>query len=404
MKYCKVILLAGIFPDSQAEYIEHNSIGPMQNAADAFQKKLIEGLDQLLPNGLHVINLPFVGSYPKFFKSPYFPRTKQCINTSTTLEGHAFLTIRPLKIFSRFLSAFYSLMRTAPKDDTVLFVYSAHLPFVIASSLVRLINPSLKICLIIPDLPEFMGDGGRFYTFLKRLDSSIFYSVAKNFDYFIVLTKHMIEKMKVDPRKALVIEGIATPYSKSNQASHAVNPSTKVLLYTGTLALRYGVKQLIDAFQLVQLKNKELWICGDGDGREYIEAASRADFRIKYFGQVTREKAMALQNSASALINPRPPEGEYTKYSFPSKIMEYMASGRPVIMYKLAGMPDEYDPFYISPKTVGVNGLADCIEQVLHMNDAELSAFGKKARSFVLSTKNPLEQVKKILNFIKEND
>ena len=60
-------------------------------------------------------------------------------------------------------------------------------------------------------------------------------------------------------------------------------------------------------------------------------------------GQVSLNEARALQKTADVLVNPRLNEGEYTKYSFPSKTMEYLSTGRPVVCYKLDGIPDEYD-------------------------------------------------------------
>ena len=38
-------------------------------------------------------------------------------------------------------------------------------------------------------------------------------------------------------------------------------------------------------------------------------------------------------------VNPRQNNEEFTKYSFPSKTMEYLASGVPVVAYKLDGIP-----------------------------------------------------------------
>ena len=49
-----------------------------------------------------------------------------------------------------------------------------------------------------------------------------------------------------------------------------------------------------------------------------------------------------LQTRCDVLINPRPAEGEYTKYSFPSKTMEYLLSGSKVVMHRLDGIGDEY--------------------------------------------------------------
>ena len=56
---------------------------------------------------------------------------------------------------------------------------------------------------------------------------------------------------------------------------------------------------------------------------------------------------MILHKRATALINPRKPNSKITRFSFPSKNMEYLSSGTPMIGYKLDGIPSEYyDYFY----------------------------------------------------------
>lgn len=82
-----------------------------------------------------------------------------------------------------------------------------------------------------------------------------------------------------------------------------------------------------------------LEIYGDGDYRaELVELAAKHD-RIIYKGLVSRDVIVARQKQVALLINPRPSSYEYTQYSFPSKIMEYMLSGTPVLTTKLPGIP-----------------------------------------------------------------
>ena len=45
------------------------------------------------------------------------------------------------------------------------------------------------------------------------------------------------------------------------------------------------------------------------------------------------------------LVNPRPDNEEYTRYSFPSKNIEYLLTGKPVVAYLLSGMPEVYQDF-----------------------------------------------------------
>ena len=52
------------------------------------------------------------------------------------------------------------------------------------------------------------------------------------------------------------------------------------------------------------------------------------------------------------------------QYSFPSKTMEYLASGTPSIAYKLEGIPSEYYPFIIFPESNDVESLHNSILKV----------------------------------------
>ena len=78
--------------------------------------------------------------------------------------------------------------------------------------------------------------------------------------------------------------------------------------------------------------------------------------------------------------------------------MEYLVSGKPVIMYKLDGIPDEYDPFldYIagnSPRDIANKNV-----EVIEKTQAELDECGNRARQFVMKNKNHIVQAQKILS------
>ena len=75
--------------------------------------------------------------------------------------------------------------------------------------------------------------------------------------------------------------------------------------------------------------------------QEMIEL-SKKDPRIIYFGPMEREELLRLERRATLMVNPTPASWEFTKYFFPSKNMEFMASGTPTLMFKLACMPEEY--------------------------------------------------------------
>ena len=97
---------------------------------------------------------------------------------------------------------------------------------------------------------------------------------------------------------------------------------------------------------------------------------------IRYFGFVSQEEALSLQGRAATLINPRSPEGLYTRYSFPSKTLEYLRSGRPTLCYALEGIPEEYGQYLIYIQQSGADGIRQAVQEWLQKPAAEREARG----------------------------
>lgn len=392
-----LIFLGGIFTAKQHQFIENNSRGVVQNAADALQKKILMGLIQTYPASVTVLNLPFVGSYPRFFNLQTFPASRGEFFHSAPVVGQSFLNMRFIKSLSRLTSSFSGLLKTTLSRDAVVLIYSAHMPFLAAALVYRLIFRRIRICLILPDFPEFMSEGGWKYRAAKWVEARMFYAAARYVDRFVLLTRFMAERLKLENDRFTVVEGIASP---SVHVPLAASGPLRTFLYTGTLAARYGINELVAAFHAMSYRETELWICGEGDSRERVAAAAAEDPRIKFFGQVSRERAEELQRQAIILVNPRPPGGEFTKYSFPSKTMEYLAAGRPVVMHKLAGIPEEYFRFIINPDTADVRGLAAAMDRTASLSEDELASMGAAGREFVLTQKNTEAQGRKISDLL----
>lgn len=394
----RIFFLGGVFSKSQSEMILKNSVGVIQNAADSLQKSLIDGMDAISLDGVTVFNLPFVGSYPKRFKKVRFPAACESIGLHSRIIGGAFLNIVGIKFVSRFFSAMSMLRKNLSAGD-VLIIYSAHLPFLLAALIIRRFC-LYEICLILPDLPEYMGGQGFIYSLFKRLDCFIFYRLIRKIDYCVALTADMLEKIGFEPLRSLVVEGVASdPFEVDDQNRLTSDSERRSVLYTGTLSKRYGVVDLVKTFGESDI-DAELRICGEGDGKEEILEIAKTDKRIKYLGQLPRSEILSFQKQATVLINPRAPEGVYTKYSFPSKIMEYMASGRPVVMHRLPGIPRIYFEYCLTPDDSSSSALIECLRGAIDAPPEKLAEIGHLAREFVLREKKSSAQAEKIFQLI----
>lgn len=392
--------MGGTFFRDIEEYVIKNSQGVVQNAADAFQTNLLNGMSEVCSRPVIVLNFPFVGSYPKRFKKLFF---KDFFYKN--FYSYGFLNFTGVKLISRFLVAFKALKSHSIIDDDTILVYSIHLPFLAAVAIYKsLCARDLTVVLIVPDLPEFMDSGtSRVKTYLKKIQEKLLRNCYKYVDGYVFLTKHMYEKIPVSNPKFVVVEGVSAKISdlaSGANFSYPTNQAVKSVFYSGTLDERYGIKELITAVLLLPY-DVNLLICGDGDSKEFVQDAASQSNRITYLGQLSRREVLNIQGTVSLLINPRTNTGEYTKYSFPSKVIEYMSSGRPVLMYKLSGIPEEYYNYCYTIPSEGIESLTHALDDVLSLPKADLDYMGLRAKEFVFSEKSGFHQASKILCLIK---
>ena len=147
--------------------------------------------------------------------------------------------------------------------------------------------------------------------------------------------------------------------------------------------------------------NIELWLCGNGNAEEMIKDFSTKDSRIKFYGKVEHDKVLEMQHEASFLVNPRHSTEDFIKYSFPSKTMEYMASGTPVIMCRLGCLPEEYKKHLLFFEDESIEGFSSTMSRVLTMDPIALNELSYGAKNFILKNKTPDEQIGKVIRFLQ---
>ena len=396
-----IIYLTGLFTNSLYEEIKDNSIGSMQNAADVLQKNYLEGFikNEEVKN-IDVINLPYIGGYPGSYKKVYFvPSVKNESHDNVNITNVGFLNIKGIKNISRLIKSFFYIYKAAKlrKDkETHLICYSMHIPFLISCYLNSLLNNKLKYYIIIPDLPEYMQERKGLTEKLYKLINTISYFIVNRSDGISVITEQMKKKFNSN-LNSVVIEGIAA-LPKNIDINDVTKAEYKYILYSGTLDKRYGIRDLVDSYIISGIDNVKLIICGSGDDSKYVFEKSQQYTNIIYLGLVDRCKAVELQKNAYILVNPRGNDSDFTKYSFPSKTIEYMMSGVPVLMYKLDGIPNEYDELFLRINTK--QDFSDMIRFAVNLPDNELKAIGKKAQLFILKNKSSQVQTKKLISMI----
>lgn len=172
-------------------------------------------------------------------------------------------------------------------------------------------------------------------------------------------------------------------------------------MYAGGLFARYGLETLVQAVIKQDSSKCELRLYGSGAFLEELENNyCKNHSNIKYMGVALNSDVIKAELEADLLVNPRPTHEEFTQYSFPSKNIEYMSTGTPLVTTKLPDMPQEYYPFVFLLEDETVDGYSSIINNLLQLSDEDLLEKEKKAKDFVLSKKNNVEQTKRIKELI----
>lgn len=274
----------------------------------------------------------------------------------------------------------------------VLFVYSIRSAQLYAASKYKRTHPNVKVIQMITDLPQFMGSGSIGYKVAKKLATAVNYHLMNCVDGFALLSLAMAEHIPTRNKPVVQIEGIFD----SNSGSFPSVQKQRAILYSGNLGRRYGIIDLLDAFTKTSIDFK-LQICGVGDGADDVKRYAEKDSRIVFLGSLPRTEVLRLQSEASLLVNPRHKADAFTRYSFPSKTMEYMASGTPTLMSELDCLPEDYKQHLYLFDDESIEGMARKIEEICSKPQEDLDAFGKAASEFILKNKNAEAQVRKML-------
>ncbi len=396
-----VIFIGGIYPPDKEAEIRLNSKGGIDNASNNLQWAFLDGLDHY-SSSLKVVSMTPIRTYPHGYKKAIFKGSIFSHKPGSYDYSLGFINLPLLK----HLSIYFNLHKTLNtitnlNQETIIMIYGIHSPKLKAIYDLKRKMPEIKTCLIVPDLPQYMSESRNLiYRFFKSIDFFFIKKYLKKIDSFVLLSDYMADELRLENKPWTRVEGIFQPMEDLDIPIK--KEKHKTILYTGNIGQRYGIIALLEAFSLIKDENYRLWIRGNGSTKEYILESAKIDKRIKYFEEMTKKELFELQNRATVLINPVSAKEKFTKYFFPSKTIDYLASGTPTIMNRLSCIPKEYFDYVFVPMREDPEGLKDTIVAVCSKDQAELNEFGKRASQFILMNKNPITQVGKIYEMINK--
>jgi glycosyltransferase involved in cell wall biosynthesis len=374
-------------------------------AGNLWQLRLLAALGECGLTCTSILSVRPVASFPRLRRLWFSSADRKL---SEDLDAHylAFANLGPVKALTLALSNFIGIVcwgwRHRTEKYKFVLTYNVSAPNGLSTLLgARIVHA--KAFAVVADLPV-PGHGIVPGTLARRVDFWLQTKSLPKFDGLIVLTEDIARDF-APATPFLRMEGaIDGPLMESlGDAPQLGTDRSFVLMYAGLLNAFDGIPLLLEAFSSLPGNNYRLIIVGKGPEQAKVEGEARRDPRILYKGYVTHEEVLELYSTADLLINPRPSGPLSARYVFPSKLIEYLASGRPVLTTATADVVEEYGRFAYVLRDETPQGLATAIEKVASLPEEERLGLGRAARQHMLKDKTWKVQGERVTGFIRKH-
>lgn len=347
---------------------------------------------------VQLLSAESVSNYPALRRVVFRPRRFMVQGVPGQTLG--FVNLLGAKHLTRFLSCLLTGTRTLHATrPRVLLIHGLHSPFLWYGALARRLLGVATVVILTDPPGVVLPTDGTLSTALKAIDVPIVRAALRQADGVVALTAGLAEEFAAGlPR--MIMEGIFVPpeIGDGGMPSSPDSGRRPKIIYAGGLTVDYGVERLVNAMlqwdrgTSPTLPRPVLQCFGKGSLARSIELAAKTSDTIGKPRFLSRAEIWQAYRGADLLIQPRPSDHPAARLSFPSKLLEYMASGTPVLTTRLAGIPAEYEPYVYWAEDDSTDGLRRAIHDVLSLPADERQATGRRAAEFILRTRDSTSQ------------
>jgi glycosyltransferase involved in cell wall biosynthesis len=229
----------------------------------------------------------------------------------------------------------------------------------------------LKSIAIVTDNPYLL-------TQMKKSRAKSMIRMGRKHDGFFTLTPALNDLFNPKKKPSLTIAGLA---EKRDSFSKYARP---YFFFSGALYSRYGIDALLKAFFEIKA-DIDLLIAGHGDDEALIQELANKNKKLKFLGTLSQEELYKYQAGAFANINPRPFDEDMDAYALPSKMIEYLGSGSPIISTLNQSLFNLFGDLIYWAGSGSELELKVAMERFIKMKEDDRVTMGKKAQAKALS-------------------
>lgn len=285
-----------------------------------------------------------------------------------------------------------SLLKSLIKDgeERVIFTDTINPACISTANFVSKIYqiPTIGICTDSPQ--NITGVKNSYISYILRQSSKCY--------GYIALTNDLNTLFNQNNKPSLIIEGVC---DDREVKSGAIGIETPYFFFGGALLPRYGVYNLIAAFNMLKTAKVDLYICGHSGNDEEIKNAISGNPNIHFLGALPVSVVLDYEHAALANINPRPFDEELDRLSIPSKTIEYLSSGRPTISVVNSKLKVNFDDCVVWSNSGTPEDLCQSLRYVIGLTKEERKNLGQSAKAKAIKLYS-LKSVNKKINIFLE--
>jgi glycosyltransferase involved in cell wall biosynthesis len=376
-------------------------------AGQMYQQEILIGLQKAgLPASTIISVMPLASRRHSKSERLWVGASHARLSDGLSIKFLPFINSTPLKQISIGMGTIIELIQWGWQNRgnrfRVVYCYNLSVPpglFIFIGA--RLIRAKVVVSLCDIDIPGETVPKSSYY----KLDYWLQRKLIPHFNGHIVVSD-AIARDFLPGRPYLRLEGgiksEVFDRTRMKMESGSEHEEPFVITSAGRLDETNGIPELLDAFSMLSGERFRLRIAGWGPLDHLVRSAASKDQRIEFLGQISLERVFEAYHSSSILVNLRMTKTRNTKYFFPSKMMEYLASGVPVISTCTGHVEDEFGGFTYLLKEETPQALCQLIQHVAGLDPRDRLETGRRARAYMETHKTWKAQTEKLALFIRE--
>ncbi|MCR1935232.1 glycosyltransferase family 4 protein [Clostridium tepidum] len=238
---------------------------------------------------------------------------------------------------------------------------------------------------------------------IRKIVSNIFNKYEKkasnNFDKIVCVSEDIANNF--DKNKTVIIRNFPVISDIDSIKPIDIEKKLPVVIYAGGLTKIRGIKEVIDAMELLNGKVK-LWLLGKWENKNYEEECMRSKGwkYVEYFGLIPQKQAYSYMKKADiGIVNFWPVDNHIS--ALPNKPFEYMACELPMIMSDFEYWNCVFKDCFLGIDPKNPEDISKKIQKLLHDKNL-MKQLGQNGRNFVLKKYSWESEGKTLLNTYKE--